>query len=50
MPNMIPTKTPVSEQDPKVRARNFKEVTLGYTPEEAMLEATRCLKIGRAHV
>ena len=27
--NMSMTKTPVAEQDPKVRARNFKEVTLG---------------------
>lgn len=43
MPNMSPNKTPVTEQDPKVRARNFKEVTLGYTPEQAMLEASRCL-------
>ena len=41
--NMSMTKTPVAEQDPKVRARNFKEVTLGYTLEEAMLEAGRCL-------
>ncbi|MCI6261403.1 MAG: dihydropyrimidine dehydrogenase, partial [Pyramidobacter sp.] len=38
-----PKKTPISEQDPKVRAHNFKEVCLGYTPEEAMQEATRCL-------
>lgn len=38
-----PKKTPISEQDPKVRARNFKEVCLGYTPEEAMKEASRCL-------
>ena len=43
MPNMTPTKTPIKEQDPKVRARNFKEVTLGYTPEEAKNEAARCL-------
>ena len=43
MPNMTPEKTPVKEQEPKVRARNFKEVTLGYTPEEAMQEAERCL-------
>ena len=43
MPNMQMTKTPVSEQDPKVRARNFKEVCLGYTPEEAKFEAQRCL-------
>ncbi len=41
--NMTLTKTPMPEQDPKVRARNFKEVTLGYTPEMAMEEAARCL-------
>ena len=43
MPDMTPTRTPVTEQDPKVRARNFDEVTLGYTPEEAIKEANRCL-------
>ena len=31
------------EQDPKVRATNFEEVSYGYNREEAMLEATRCL-------
>ncbi|MCD8015206.1 MAG: NADPH-dependent glutamate synthase [Lachnospiraceae bacterium] len=36
-------KVPVREQDPKVRATNFKEVCLGYNKEEAMEEATRCL-------
>jgi len=36
-------KTPVKEQDPKVRATNFDEVCLGYTVEEAMQEASRCL-------
>ena len=36
-------KVPVKEQDPKVRATNFDEVCLGYTLEEAMDEATRCL-------
>lgn len=43
MANMSLKKTPIGEQDPKVRARNFKEVSLGYTKEEAMEEATRCL-------
>lgn len=43
MPNMQMTKTPVTEQEPKVRARNFKEVCLGYTEEEAKFEAQRCL-------
>ncbi len=35
---------PVREQDPKVRATNFEEVCLGYNVEEAMAEASRCLK------
>lgn len=35
---------PMLEQRPKERARNFKEVPLGYTAEQAMLEASRCLK------
>ena len=30
-------------QEAKVRARNFKEVALGYTPEIAVAEAKRCL-------
>jgi glutamate synthase (NADPH/NADH) small chain len=34
---------PVREQDPKVRATNFKEVSLGYNDEEAIKEAARCL-------
>ncbi len=36
-------RVPISEQDPKVRATNFEEVCLGYTDEEAALEAARCL-------
>ncbi len=32
------------EQDPKVRARNFQEVPLGYTPELAQKEAERCIQ------
>jgi len=32
------------EQDPKERAKNFDEVNLGYTKEEAIEEATRCLQ------
>lgn len=31
------------EQEPAIRARNFEEVTLGYSPEVAMQEASRCL-------
>ncbi len=44
MANMTLTKTPMPEQDPQVRARNFEEVALGYTPEMAIEEANRCLK------
>lgn len=40
---MSMTKVPVPEQDAKVRSRNFEEVCLGYTKEQAMEEATRCL-------
>jgi glutamate synthase (NADPH/NADH) small chain len=36
-------RTPIQEQDPKVRATNFQEVCLGYTEEEAVQEASRCL-------
>ncbi|MFN3534493.1 MAG: NADPH-dependent glutamate synthase [Desulfatiglandales bacterium] len=32
------------EQEPEVRKRNFLEVPLGYTPELAMKEASRCLQ------
>ena len=43
MANMSPVKIPMPEQDPKVRAHNFDEVTLGYTEEMAIEEAKRCL-------
>ena len=43
MANMSKVKVPMPEQDPKVRARNFQEVTLGYTEEMAVEEANRCL-------
>ena len=43
MANMQMNKTPMAEQDPQVRNANFKEVALGYTLEEAMNEAKRCL-------
>ena len=41
-------KVPVAEQDPKERATNFKEVCLGYTKEEAMEEAARCINCKNA--
>ena len=35
---------PMPEQEAKVRARNFDEVPLGYTPETAKTEALRCIQ------
>ena len=35
---------PMPEQEPKVRAKNFQEVPLGYPPDIAMREASRCLQ------
>lgn len=37
-------RVPMPEQDPHIRARNFKEVPTGYTPEMARSEAARCLQ------
>ncbi|MBU0567739.1 NADPH-dependent glutamate synthase, partial [bacterium] len=37
-------KTPIPEQDPKVRSRNFDEVALGYREEDALAEANRCIQ------
>lgn len=48
---MIPVKErvkrsprPMPEQDPKKRVQNFNEVPLGYTEEDAIYEAQRCLQ------
>ena len=43
MPNMSLEKVKIPEQEPDVRNKNFDEVSLGYTKEQAMEEATRCL-------
>jgi len=37
-------RTPMPEQDPRARARNFGEVACGYTLENALVEADRCLQ------
>lgn len=44
MSDMSMKKTPIKEQDPNVRNKNFQEVCLGYTEQEAIKEATRCLR------
>jgi len=37
-------KTPMKEQAPEERIKNFEEVPLGYSDEEAVVEAQRCLQ------
>ncbi len=36
-------RTPMPEQPAKKRRKNFNEVTLGYTKEDALAEASRCI-------
>ncbi len=43
-PERRKTRVPMPEQEPGVRVTNFKEVPLGYTPEQAREEAMRCLQ------
>ena len=43
MPNMSMVKNEMPSQDPNVRNKNFLEVALGYTEEQALDEAARCL-------
>lgn len=43
MAKLILERVPIGEQDPKKRIKNFDEVCLGYTEEEAIKEAERCL-------
>jgi len=35
---------PMAKQDPKVRGKNFNQVALGYSDEQAKAEASRCLQ------
>ncbi|MDD4103330.1 MAG: dihydropyrimidine dehydrogenase, partial [Kiritimatiellae bacterium] len=39
---------PMPSQDPAVRRRNMREVALGYSAEQAKLEAMRCLQCKNA--
>ncbi|MDE6835067.1 MAG: NADPH-dependent glutamate synthase [Ruminococcus sp.] len=43
MANMSLTKNEMPVQNPETRNKNFKEVALGYTEEQAIDEAKRCL-------
>ena len=44
---IIPKKTPMPEQPPAERIKNYDEVPYGYTREQAMAEAKRCIECGR---
>jgi len=44
---IIPTKTPMPEQPPDERIQNYDEVPYGYTEEQAIAEAKRCLQCKR---
>ena len=37
-------RVPMTRQDPKARGKNFDEVALGYSWEQAQTEATRCIQ------
>ena len=41
---IIPDKTKMPEQPPQERVKNFKEVPLGYSEDQAVEEATRCIQ------
>ena len=43
MPNMSLKKNEMPSQEPNIRNKNFLEVALGYTEEQALDEAARCL-------
>lgn len=43
MPNMSVKRNIMPTQDPEIRNKNFSEVALGYTEEQAIDEAKRCL-------
>jgi len=45
---IVPKKTPMSEQRPAERIKNYNEVPYGYTAEQAIAEAQRCLECARA--
>ena len=44
MADMRPQKQPMPELAPEIRNKNFEEVALGYTEEQAVAEANRCLQ------
>jgi glutamate synthase (NADPH/NADH) small chain len=44
MGKIVPNKTPMRERPPRDRVKDFNEVPFGYSEEEAIVEAKRCLQ------
>ncbi len=44
MPKLNLNREPMPRQDPTLRGKNFNEVALGYSLEQAMKEASRCIQ------
>ena len=44
MPKVNLNREEMPRQDPRIRAKNFEEVALGYSKEQALAEATRCIQ------
>jgi len=44
MPKLDLNRVEMPRQEPKVRAKNFNEVALGYSAEQAQAEANRCIQ------
>lgn len=47
MPKLNLNREPMPRQDPEIRGRNFNEVALGYSAEQAEAEASRCIQCPR---
>jgi len=46
--NIAPKRLPVPEQSPEERIKNFNDVVIGYSIEEAVAESSRCLQCKNA--
>ena len=44
MPKLDLNRIEMPRQNPEVRAKNFNEVALGYSAEQALTEANRCIQ------
>jgi len=44
VPKLDLNRVPMPRQDPKLRGKNFNEVALGYSAEQALAEASRCIQ------